>query len=255
MCDGNKNQDWGKQWGGLIILMGSITIFCLIVWRFCYNNFGADEALSWTVPVEVWFSGLAFAGVIYAIFLQRQELELQRKELRDTRKVFEGQREQMENQVEAMALQSEQSAFFQVLGYQQDRATNSSTTKIADSLKRTLRPKSSTADAKKEARGKMQNILNSNKLEHDLGPYFVAVRNTLQLLDRIKREELQDLLRGILSGTLSQDELFVLFFYGLTSEGEKSIKELIEKYHILEHLQRGIIPKEYLNRYESLRQA
>jgi hypothetical protein len=35
------------------------------------------------------FSGLAFAGVIYAILLQRNELELQRKELRQTRKELE----------------------------------------------------------------------------------------------------------------------------------------------------------------------
>jgi len=37
------------------------------------DKFGAVNAL---------FSGLAFAGVIYAIVLQRQELELQREELR-----------------------------------------------------------------------------------------------------------------------------------------------------------------------------
>jgi hypothetical protein len=35
--------------------------------------------------VNTLFSGLAFAGVIYAIFLQSQELELQRKELELTR--------------------------------------------------------------------------------------------------------------------------------------------------------------------------
>lgn len=35
------------------------------------------------------FSTLAFAGVIYAIFLQRNELQLQRKELADTRAEFQ----------------------------------------------------------------------------------------------------------------------------------------------------------------------
>jgi len=35
--------------------------------------------------VNTFFSGLAFAGVIYAIFLQRRELELQRHELEMTR--------------------------------------------------------------------------------------------------------------------------------------------------------------------------
>lgn len=39
--------------------------------------------------VNTLFSGLAFAGVIYAIFLQGKELELQREELKLTRKELE----------------------------------------------------------------------------------------------------------------------------------------------------------------------
>jgi hypothetical protein len=35
--------------------------------------------------INALFSGLAFAGVIFAILLQRQELALQRQELRETR--------------------------------------------------------------------------------------------------------------------------------------------------------------------------
>jgi hypothetical protein len=46
------------------------------------DMFGAINAL---------FSGLAFAGIIVTILLQRQELELQRKELTETRKEFETQ--------------------------------------------------------------------------------------------------------------------------------------------------------------------
>ena len=41
------------------------------------DSFGAINSL---------FSGLAFAGIIYTILLQRKELSLQRKELTDTRK-------------------------------------------------------------------------------------------------------------------------------------------------------------------------
>jgi hypothetical protein len=43
------------------------------------DSFGAINAL---------FSGLAFAGIIYTIMLQKKELALQRKELADTRKVL-----------------------------------------------------------------------------------------------------------------------------------------------------------------------
>jgi hypothetical protein len=44
------------------------------------------------------FSGLAFAGIIYTIFLQKQELRLQRKELRQTRQEFIVQNETLKKQ-------------------------------------------------------------------------------------------------------------------------------------------------------------
>jgi len=52
------------------------------------------------------FSGLAFLGVIVAIFYQRAELQLQRKELELTRNEIRGQREQLEGQKEQMELQT-----------------------------------------------------------------------------------------------------------------------------------------------------
>lgn len=54
------------------------------------------------------FSGLAFAGVIYTILLQRKELSLQRKELKDTRTVFQ-------TQSSIMKLQQRENVFFQML--------------------------------------------------------------------------------------------------------------------------------------------
>lgn len=44
------------------------------------------------------FSGLAFAGLIYTIMLQRKELSLQRKELRETRTVFQEQSSLLKSQ-------------------------------------------------------------------------------------------------------------------------------------------------------------
>jgi hypothetical protein len=49
--------------------------------------------------VEALFSGLAFAGVIYALFLQRHELALQREELRASRKAFIAQNEILTEQL------------------------------------------------------------------------------------------------------------------------------------------------------------
>lgn len=55
------------------------------------DMFGATNAL---------FSGLAFAGLIYAILLQREELSLQRQELAETRQELRGQKEALEAQLE-----------------------------------------------------------------------------------------------------------------------------------------------------------
>ncbi|MEM7246361.1 MAG: hypothetical protein AAF533_13510 [Acidobacteriota bacterium] len=62
------------------------------------DMFGAVNAL---------FSGLAFAGLIYTILLQRQELEFQRLELGATRAEFARQTEQFEQQSESMKQSSQ----------------------------------------------------------------------------------------------------------------------------------------------------
>ncbi len=55
-----------------------------------------------------WFTGLAFAGLITTLMMQRNDLNLQKKELRETRKVFIAQKNQME-------LQAFESTFFHML--------------------------------------------------------------------------------------------------------------------------------------------
>ena len=72
------------------------------------DKFGAINAL---------FSGLAFAGVIYAILLQRKELSLQREELVLTRGELEGQKKQLEAQNKTFREQALQNAFFQMLNF------------------------------------------------------------------------------------------------------------------------------------------
>jgi len=66
------------------------------------DMFGAVNAL---------FSGLAFAGVIYAIFLQRKELELQREELILTREELKRSADAQAQQVSKM----EESTRFSIL--------------------------------------------------------------------------------------------------------------------------------------------
>jgi hypothetical protein len=86
-----------KKWGiiGLmiVVLLWSANFLMLFVSdddRGIFGDmFGAVNAL---------FSGLAFAGIIITILMQRHELELQRKELEETRKVFDKQSRIMRDQ-------------------------------------------------------------------------------------------------------------------------------------------------------------
>ena len=77
------------------------------------DSFGAINAL---------FAGLAFAGVIYAIILQkkelglqRDELGLQRRELEYTRTEIRGQKEQLQAQNQTLQKQNFENSFFQLL--------------------------------------------------------------------------------------------------------------------------------------------
>jgi hypothetical protein len=54
------------------------------------------------------FSGLAFAGIIITIYMQKEELKLQRKELKSTRKVFK-------KQSRLMKIQQNENTFFNLL--------------------------------------------------------------------------------------------------------------------------------------------
>jgi len=75
------------------------------------DMFGAANAL---------FAGLAFAGLIYTLLLQRKELGLQRKELELTRQELKGQRAQMEIQNQTMHKQAFESTFFQLIRLHND---------------------------------------------------------------------------------------------------------------------------------------
>ncbi|MYB66895.1 MAG: hypothetical protein F4X75_00150 [Gemmatimonadetes bacterium] len=67
------------------------------------DTFGAVNAL---------FAGLAFAGIIFAIILQKKELELQRQELKETRDEIRGQKEQLQAQDQTLQKQNFESSFF-----------------------------------------------------------------------------------------------------------------------------------------------
>lgn len=74
------------------------------------DQFGAVNAL---------FSGLAFAGLIFTIILQKKELALQREELSQTREELKGQKEQLTEQNKTLKIQRFENTFFNMMELQQ----------------------------------------------------------------------------------------------------------------------------------------
>lgn len=80
----------------LIIVIGLVIISSLWLWN--YNKAFEGEFGDKFGIVNSLFSGLAFAGIIITIYMQKHELELQRRELKATREVFDKQSKIMTDQ-------------------------------------------------------------------------------------------------------------------------------------------------------------
>ena len=250
---------------GIIILWGiSIIVLCRLLpdigerGQFG-DSFGAVNAL---------FAGFAFAGVIYAIILQKRELELQREELEATRAEIRGQREQLfEN------------FFFQLLGrYSEILNTMAIPGPSLSSPKRNLGTNYYSGrecfdlmlqklrdiyqpleerfnagiqineDGERELIYKWLNDKYEKffpDLQPYVGHYFRHLYNIVEFVDKSASEVVEkkfytDLIRAQLSST----ELGLLFYHGLSDRGAE-FRDLVEKYALFEN-----IPSEVLIREE-----
>jgi hypothetical protein len=95
MSEITKKSPRDTKWWILIILFFIVAIIWGLSWCLIVNS---EQLSKWSErgtfgdmfgAVNALFSGLAFAGVIYAIYLQTKELKLQRIELEQTRKELE----------------------------------------------------------------------------------------------------------------------------------------------------------------------
>ena len=111
---------WKDYRGFIILIMLCLILFTLFLYLTNImfgkpNEFGDSAGAT-----NGLFSALAFAGVIYAIFLQKNELTLQRQELKDTRTEIAGQRKESELQNNTLKHQRFENTFFQMLNLQQE---------------------------------------------------------------------------------------------------------------------------------------
>lgn len=220
------------------------------------DMFGALNAL---------YSGLAFVGVIYAILLQRRELQLQREELVQTRNELQGQKFQLEAQNKTFLKQTFENTFFQLLrlhieildcieyrttyitqsGLPSQGAINTHTKiysgrEAVASFYEILRDKF-VHHTQKIPYIHADSLINEIYLDFfsdyqpDIGHYF---RNLYNIIKFIDESEISDrrFYSNLVRAQLYSSELLLLFYNCLSDLGREKFKPLVEAYALLEDM-------------------
>lgn len=223
--------------------------------------------------VNALFSGLAFAGLIYTIILQRHDLKLQRRDLRLqreelalTRKEMEEQTAEFEKQNETLKIQRFENTFFNMMSQFQEVVNNLTVmvttssgiyeSKGRDVFQAQFEKTMVYVDLKNEAKNKARFRGMKDALEkYNLDGYLYSDTPTcfdhyFRLLYRILKfvkttslvttyeEEYE--YTAMLRAVLSRYELVWLFYNGLTY-GEDKLKPLIERYAMLSNLRTDML--------------
>lgn len=190
------------------------------------------------------FSGLAFAGLIVTMLQQREDLQNQKDEIQLQRKDLEAQTAALQLQKEEIAqtnkelkeqnktimLQRFENTFFNMLDFQmkiygQVKCTTSVEPKKGDDafvyFFNILRDKIRTNEINIE-----------NVYYGELDHYNRHLSQILNLVDGayfLTMEEKNKYV-GILASHMSYYELVMFFYYGISPDGKKRAKDLVEKY-------------------------
>lgn len=230
------------------------------------DQFGAVNAL---------FSGLAFAGLIYTIILQRRDLELQRDDLKLqreelilTRKEMEEQTAEFEKQNETLRIQRFENTFFNMLSQFQEVVSSLSITyrsgiEIHEATGREVfkcafkKNVFVCVDIPKGANPQMHfygmsNVIKAKKLDGyckadvptNFDHYFRLlyrilkfVKDTPLITSFDDEYEYTSMLRAM----LSRYELVWLYYNGLSEYGVDKFKPLIERYAMLKNLREDLL--------------
>ena len=190
------------------------------------------------------FSGLAFAGLIVTMLQQREDLQNQKDEIQLQRKDLEAQTVALQLQKEEIAqtnkelkeqnktimLQRFENTFFNMLDFQmkiygQVKCTASVEPKKGDDafiyFFNILRAKICTNEINIE-----------NVYYGDLDHYNRHLSQILNMVDgaHFLTMEEKNKYVGILASHMSYYELVMFFYYGISPDGKKRVKDLVEKY-------------------------
>ena len=261
-----KNQMESKEkwflrgWILFLLVMIIVIIIWLLSWFFVYHclpewsergafgdMFGGVNAL---------FSGLAFAGILIALRMQKRELALQREELKLQRMEMEGQKKQLEIQNKTSEKQRFENTFFQLLDVHnkiiialEHPMGNSRGRKSFIFFHEELQH--SYLTTKQQGKHKNENELinevykNVSNINHisewcQINHYF---GNLYTIINFVHNESIVDkkFYTDIIRSQLSPHELVLLFYHCLNEKSTEGFYPLVNSYSLLKDLNKSFL--------------
>ncbi|MHC4394561.1 MAG: putative phage abortive infection protein [Planctomycetota bacterium] len=233
--------------GGVVIVLWSAYWWLVVKWLIGWPTRGQFGDLFG--GLNALFSGFAFAGLIYTIYLQHKELQLQRLELKQTRKELEGQKLQLEAQNKTMQKQDFNNAFFQLLRFHNDllssmdlilRERDKYTVSGRDCFKQFHMMFKSHYDANASSSTGLERVKTSymaffKNHQSDLGHYFRNLYNIIKFIENSSMEDKQ-MYTNLVRAQISSFEHALLFYNGLSDLGCEKFKPLIERDALLKNM-------------------
>lgn len=260
-----EDSDSGFLWTGIIVALVIISLW--VGTYFLLKDLQPEDR--GTIgdmfgSINSLFSGLALAGIILTILLQRTELKLQRKELSDTREEFRIQNE-------TLRLQRFENTFFNLLNLHHEivsaidfryyKRKEKKSNWVAVSTNEELEAVTITSrDVFRYRYNQMREDMVKNPSNHeelylnhyekaqtDFGHYFRNLYRMIKLVDSTDflindPENTTDTFKikykytSIIRAQLSDYELLWLFYNCLSENGELKFKPLIEAYSLLKNM-------------------
>lgn len=242
----------------LVLLLASVFLAWALGGLFVFWGTGGEATARGTFgdmfgAINALFSGCAFAGLIYTIRQQSEELSLQRTELQLTRDELSGQREQMASQATTLKLQQFESTFFQLLRMLGDIVEAMDLTGARDKMIRGrdcfrtfvswhtefYSDKAIVDDDTTPMPEKFKMVYARfyKKAEPEVGHYFRHLYHIIKFVDLSLIDDKRRY-TSFVRAQLSANELRLLFYNCQSALGEDQFKPLVEKYGLLKHLPR-----------------
>ncbi len=268
---GNSNKNENTNYWPLILLsVGVVGLFALSWWWIATtihdpekqgqfgDQFGAVNAL---------FSGLAFAGLIFTIILQKNELALQREELTQTHEELKGQKEQLEEQNKTLKIQRFENTFFNMLSqfqevvsgitYTQDFGQKTKEYKgrelffegfenleVKNREEGLFVEKASFSSLRECIEKEGLQAYESVEMPTYFDHYFRLLYRILKFVEKtdlLESDKEKYVYTSMIRAILSRYELVWLYYNGLSAYGNKKLKPLIEKFCMLKNLRTELL--------------